>query len=125
MIEETPKTTEVAPKITKEKKEKDPKRVEAGKRLAAISKATKEKKMPDKIESENSNNDLNINYGLVFGFIGTAVAIASLYYRREEYKRETLKPVVINRVEQEKEPKHVETIKSTKKQPEIILDNLE
>ena len=54
-----------------------------------------------------------------------AVAIASLYYRREEYKRETLKPVVINRVEQEKEPKHVETIKSTKKQPEIILDNLE
>lgn len=125
MTEEAPKTAEETPKITKEKKEKDPKRVEAGKRLAAICKAAKEKKMRDKIESENSNNDFNINYGLVFGFIGTAVAIASLFYRREEYKRETLKPVVINRVEQEKEPKHVETIKPTKKQPEIILDSLE
>ena len=121
MSEETPKTTEVAPKITKEKKEKDPKRVEAGKRLAAISKATKEKKMPDKIESENSNNDLNINYGLVFGFIGTAVAIASLYYKREEYKREVLQPVTI-KMEPEKEPIQVEP---KNKQPENILDNLE
>ena len=42
MSEETPKITEVPPKITNEKKEKDPKRVEAGKRLAAISKAAKE-----------------------------------------------------------------------------------
>ena len=89
MSEETPKTTEVVPKITKETKEKDPKRVEAGKRCAAISKAAKERKMREKIVSENSNNDFNINYGLVFGFIGTAVAIVSLYYRREEYKRET------------------------------------
>ena len=73
---------------------------------------------------KKTSGEFNINYGLVFGFIGTAVAIASLYYRREEYKRETLKPVVINRVEQEKEPKHG-TIKPTKKQPEIILDSLE
>ena len=115
MSEETPKTTEETPKITIEKKEKDPKRIEAGKRLAAISKAAKERKMLDKIESENSNGDFNINYGLVFNFIGTAVAIASLYYKREEYKRDTLQPVVINRVEQEKEPNHVETIKPTKK----------
>ena len=115
--------SEETPKITTTKKEKDPKRVEAGKRLAAISKAAKERKLREKIESENSNNDFNINYGLVFGFIATAVAITSLYYRREEYKRETLKPVVINRVEQEKEPNHVETIKPTKNQPEIVLDN--
>ena len=81
--------------------------------------------MWDKIESENSNGDFNINYCLVFAFIRTAVAIASLYYRREEYKRETLKPVVINRVEQEKEPNHVETIKPMKNQPEITLNNLE
>ena len=53
---------ESAPKITATKKEKDPKRVEAGKRLPAISKAAKERKMRDKIESENSNNDFNINY---------------------------------------------------------------
>ena len=95
---------ESAPKITETIKEIDPKRVEAGKRLAAISNAAKERKMRDKIESENSNNDFNINYGLVFGVIGTAVAIASLYYRRE-----TLRPVIINRVEQGKEPKHVES----------------
>ena len=111
---------ETAPKITATKKEKDPKGVEAGKRLAAISKAAKERKMRDKIESENSNNDFNINYGLVFGFIGTAVAIVSLYYRREEFKRETLQPVIINGVEPEKEPIHLEP-----KKPENILDNLE
>ena len=44
--------TTTAPKITATKKEKDPNRVEAGRRLAAISKAAKEKKMRDKIESE-------------------------------------------------------------------------
>ena len=43
MSEEAPKTTQDAPKTTKEKKEKDPKRVEAGNRLAAISKAAREK----------------------------------------------------------------------------------
>ena len=94
MSAETPKTTEDALKIIKEKKEKDPKRIEAGKRLASISKAAEERKMREKIESENSNGDFNINYGLVFGFTGTAVAIAPLYYKRE-YKRKVLQPVTI------------------------------
>ena len=69
---------EETPKITAVKKEKDPTRVEAGKRLAAISKAAKERKMRDKIESENTANEFSINYGLVFSFTGTAVAIASV-----------------------------------------------
>ena len=116
-----PETTEDAPKITKEKKEKDPNRLETGNPLAAISKAAKERKMREKIESENSNGDFNINYGLVFGFIGMAVAIASLYCKREEYKREVLQPVTI-KMESEKEPIQVEP---KNKQPENILDNLE
>ena len=52
--------------------------------------------------------------------IETAVAIVSLYYRREEFKREILQLVTINKVEPEKEPIHVEP-----KKPENILDNLE
>ena len=101
----TPKTTteENTPKITAVKKEKDPKRVEAGKRFAAISKSAKEKKMSEKMESEQNNSSMggfgDINHGLVFGFIGTAVVIVSLYYRREEYKREVaqeFKPVTFN-----------------------------
>ena len=80
---------ENVPKITAVKKEKDPKRVEAGKRLAAMSKNAKEKKMREKIESKHNNSSMmgsfgDVNYGLVFGFIGIAVAIVSLYYRREE-----------------------------------------
>ena len=67
------------------KKEKDPKRVEARKRLAAISKASKERKMRDKIEAEkkDSDGDFSINYVLLFGAIGTAVAIASLLYKKK------------------------------------------
>ena len=64
----TPKTKieENAPKITAVKKEKDPNRVEAGKHFAAISKSAKEKKMREKIESEQNNSSVggfgDINY---------------------------------------------------------------
>lgn len=91
MSEETPVITETnseeSPRITKVKKEKDPKRVEAGKRLAPISKAAKVRKMCDKIETENKmdSGDLGINYGLVFGLLGTLAGIGSLYYTRKEY----------------------------------------
>ena len=72
MSEEEPKITaenEEKPKITTVKKVEDPKRVEAGKKLAAISKAAKERKIREKIETENKQDsgDLGINYGLVFG----------------------------------------------------------
>ena len=89
--------------------------------MTAISKAAKERKIRDKIESENTANDFSINYGLVFGFIGTAVAIASLYYKREEFKRkesvrETIKPVTIKE-EPKKEPEDGEDVKTINKNP--------
>ena len=73
------------------KKEKDLKRVEAGKRLAAVSKAAKERKMRAKIESERnqengSGDNSGINYGLLFGFIGAVTAIGSFYYTRKKHE---------------------------------------
>ena len=58
------------PKITTVKKEKDPRRVEAGKRLASISKAARERKMREKILAESKQNDniesSDINYGYLY-----------------------------------------------------------
>ena len=60
--------------------------------MAAISKAARERKLRAKIETErNQENDgcdnSWINYGFLFGFLGTAVAIGSLYYTRKYYER--------------------------------------
>ena len=116
--------SEETPKITTTKKEKDPKRLEAGKRLAAISKATKQRKMCEKIESENKqengSGDYSINYGLVFRILGTVAAIGSLYYTREEYKRDTVKQETTRK---EPEIKHVK--KADYRPPENNLDNFE
>ena len=106
--------TTIAPKTTKVKKEKDPERVEAGKRLAAISKAAKERKMRDKIESENDSSGFEINYGLLTGFLGTAVAIGSLYYTRKDYENETKRLDIIKEEEKQPEPKNVEIERSVK-----------
>ena len=61
MSEETPKIETVknedSPKIITIKKKKDPERVQAGKRLAAISKAAREKKIRAKMESERSQEN--------------------------------------------------------------------
>ena len=108
---------EETPKITIVKKEKDPKKVEAGKRLAAISKSTKERKIRKKMESgnkqENGSGDIGINYGLLFGFLGTAVAIGSLYYTRKDYEREAKKLETIKE-EAEPEPKNIEIERNVK-----------
>ena len=117
MSEETPKIetikNEDSPKITITKKEKDPERVEAGKRLATISKAAKERKVRDKIELENDSSGFEINYGLLIGFLGTAVAIGSLYYTRKNYERETKRLETIKE-DSEPEPKNVEIERSVK-----------
>ncbi len=62
-------------------KEKNPKRVAQGKRLAEISKAAKAKKklMMEEEERKESNNDVGIDYRFVFGLIGVGVGIAELY----------------------------------------------
>ena len=116
--------SEETPKITTTKKEKDPKRVEAGKWLAAICKAAKERKMREKIESENKqengSSDYSTNDGLVFGILGTVAAIGSLCYTREEYKRDTVKQETTR---EEPEIKHV--IKTDYRPPENNLDSFE
>ena len=64
--------------------------------------------MRDKIESEKKagDGDFSINYGLLFGAIGTAVAIASLYYTRKDYERKTVNHEVIKR-SQNLKPKQI------------------
>ena len=78
------------PKITTVKKQKDPKRVEAGKRLALISKASREKKMREKIENENTPKDdeWNVDYTLILGAVGLVAAIGGTYYAMRSDKRE-------------------------------------
>ena len=70
-------------------KTKDPKRVEAGKRLGAISKEAKAKKK-ERLESEvkSSEQSWDVNYGFVFGVVGTTAAVANLYYTYRRDKRE-------------------------------------
>ena len=66
-------------KITSVEKVKDPKRVEAGKRLAAMSKQAKEKKAVERLSQETFVNEFQISeisslaiVGVV-GFVGTVV----------------------------------------------------
>ena len=65
--------------------------------------------MRDKLESENKHENgsifYNINYGLVFGILGTTAAIGSFYYTRKEYKTES-KSIDKNR--EDTEDNHVE-----------------
>ena len=133
MSEETPKTetvkSEDSPKITTTEKEKDPKRVEVGKRLAAISKVARKKKIRAKIESERnqengSGDNSVINYGFLFGFLGTAVAIGSLYYTKTEYESETKKLETIKE-EPEPEPKHVKIKRIDHRPPINSLDTFD
>lgn len=102
MSEETPK-----PKITTVKKEKDPKRVEAGKRLAAISKSARERKMREKIHAEMDEvkeESWNIDYGFLFGTLGVLTAIGSLYYARKGDQRVVRS---LETIKEEPEPKDV------------------
>ena len=63
------------PKITAVKKEKDPKRVEAGKRLAQLN---KERKIHKEQQGEIDDNKISINYGLILNAIGVTVTVMSL-----------------------------------------------
>jgi hypothetical protein len=89
----TPKIT-----VTSEKK-KDPRRVEAGKRLAVLSKP-----------KESSSSDSLITY------IGVAIALVSLVLAYKSHQRGTKEP----------EPQHIpETVVVTRKTGESKLDSLE
>ena len=75
------------PKITsveKSERVKDPKRVEAGRRLGALSKQAKEKKAQERAEqaalAEQSESKDCWSLYLTVGLVGAAVTVARLYY---------------------------------------------
>ncbi|CAB3982131.1 Hypothetical predicted protein [Paramuricea clavata] len=80
-----PEQTQVP--VTSEKK-KDPRRVAAGKRLAAISKIEKERKRKQAEPNESPSNDSVITY------IGVAIALISLVlaYKSHEREEKALEP---------------------------------
>ncbi|CAB4004652.1 Hypothetical predicted protein [Paramuricea clavata] len=106
-MEDKPEQIQVP--VTSEKK-KDPKRVAAGKRLAAISKIAKERKKKQVESNESPSNDSMITY------IGVAIALISLVLAYKTHQRET----------KELEPKFIpETVEVTRKADESKLDSLE
>ncbi|CAB4009502.1 Hypothetical predicted protein [Paramuricea clavata] len=95
--------------VTSEKK-KDPKRVAAGKRLAAISRIAKERKKKLAEPRELPSNDSMITY------IGVAIALISLVLAYKTHQREI----------KELEPKFIpKTVEVTRKADESKLDSLE
>ena len=96
--------------VTSEKK-KDPRRVEAEKRLAVLSKAARERKKREPSEPKASSiNDSMITY------IGVAIALISLALAYKAHQRET----------KELEPEYIpKTVVVTKRVDESKLDSLE
>ena len=85
------------PKITKAEKSekiKDPKKVEAGKRLAAISRKVRERTIVDvnAVSAETEDCSTSINYKYIVGGVGVVAAVGSLYFLCERsevrYRRE-------------------------------------
>jgi hypothetical protein len=95
--------------ITSEKK-KDPRRVEAGKRLAVLSKAARERKKKQAESNESSSGNSIITY------IGVAIALISLVLAYKSHQRE----------EKAIEPKYApQTVTIVKQPDESKLDTLE
>ena len=100
--------TEQVP-VTSEKK-KDPRRVEAGKRLAVLSKAARERKKKQAESNESSSGNSIITY------IGVAIALISLVLAYKSHQRE----------EKAIEPKYTpQTVTIVKQPDESKLDTLE
>ncbi|CAB4000205.1 Hypothetical predicted protein [Paramuricea clavata] len=105
----TDKPEQIQGPVTSEKK-KDPRRVEAGKRLAAISKIAKERKKKLAEPRESPSNDSMITY------IGVTIALISLVLAYKTHQRETREP----------KPEYIpKTVEVTKKADEFKLDSLE
>ena len=95
--------------VTSEKK-KDPRRVEAGKRLAVLSKAARERKKKQAESNESSSGNSIIPY------IGVAIALISLVLAYKSNQRE----------EKSLEPKYTpQTVTIVKQPDESKLDTLE
>ncbi|CAB4001522.1 Hypothetical predicted protein [Paramuricea clavata] len=103
------KPEQIQAQVTSEKK-KDPKRVAAGKRLAAISRIAKERKKKLAEPKESQSSDSIITY------VGVVIALISLVLAFKSHQRETGEP----------EHKHIpETVEVTRKADAPKLDSLE
>ena len=90
-------------KITSVEKVKDPKRVEAGKKLAAMSKQAKEKKAIENLSQKMSVDEFqipSINPLAVVGVVGVVGMV--IYYKYYNYSN-TTKPVELTTVTPPKE----------------------
>ena len=89
---------ETTPSIATTKKEKDPRRLEAGKRLALITKQAKERKRiereqrgkEDQLRREKEDAGVASNGLIIVALtgVGVVVAIVTLWYTRKEYNLE-------------------------------------
>ena len=97
--------SEETAKITTILKEKAPKTVEAGKRLAQLNKERKlHKEQQIEIDENKSNSSSAVDYSLILNVIGVTVAVVSLYYVRKKCNKKVIsndKPQV---VKEEKPP---------------------
>ena len=80
---------ETPPQIVSSKKEKDPRRVEAGRRLALISKQAKEKKRIEREMEGTKSWAISPQSGglmLALTTAGVVAAVATLWYTRKDYQ---------------------------------------
>ena len=105
------------PKITSVEKVKDPKRVEAGKRLAAMSKQAKEKKAVERLSQKMSIDEFQIpsvNPLAVVGVVG--VVGVAVYYRYFSENKSVASETVEPKANETVEPKASKAVNSPKKE---------
>ena len=102
-----------SPKITKTEKSekiKDPRKVEAGKRLAAISREAKERKAREKVvtaktaKPDTQDSSTSIDYKYIIGGVGVVAAVGGLYfvYKRDRIEEASKVSVTASDVKPEK-----------------------
>ena len=102
-------------KIVTTKKEKDPRRVEAGKRLAVISRQAKERKRIRESQGtigtqESVGSIAPTSYMIALTTAGVVVALATLWYTMYPRKRTLVPTVEEDPIETQKEPHPTESL---------------
>ena len=96
-VQSSPKIT----KVEKSEKIKDPRKVEAGKRLAVISREAKKRKARKRsavVKSEQREISDYIDYRYFIGGVGVVAAVGGLYFA---YKRDNREEKVVKMVNEE------------------------